>query len=165
MHVCLNSYMDETTAEYQKVMAYVEAHPAAVVSAVNDDGTPHSAVVYVFPISHHTVCFVTRNLTRKYQNIFERPAVSLTIYDRHDLSTLQASGTAFIANDEHMLSYTLGKIDKMMEIRGDSISPIGKMQSSGDYVLVGIELSKATLTMYQGIDVNIDKPYEQITIG
>ncbi len=157
--------MDESSTEYQTIMAYIEARPAAVVGTINADGTPHSAVVYVFPVSHHTVCFVTRNLTQKYQNIFERPNVSLTIYDKHELSTLQASGTAFVANDEHMLSYTLAKIDKLFEIRGDSISPIGKMQTSGDYVLIGVEMHKARLTMFQGIDINLDEPYKQISIG
>jgi len=157
--------MDENSTEYASIMEYVETHPAGVVSTINSDGTPESAVVYLFPISHHTVCFVTRNLTLKYQNIFERTEVCLTIYDKHNLSTLQASGTAFIANDEHMLAYSLDKIDKMFEIRGDSISPIGKMQTSGDYVLIGIELTKAKLTLYQGIDVNGGQPYTEISIG
>lgn len=155
--------MEDTGSNYQTIADYIEARPAAVISTINADGTPQSSVVYVFPISHHTICFVTRNLTQKYQNIFDRPDVSVTIYDKHDLSTLQASGTAFVANDEHMLNYTLDKIDKLFEIRGDSISPIGKMQSSGDYVLIGVELKKARLTSYQGIDLNIDKPYSQIT--
>lgn len=146
-------------------MSYIDAHPAAVISTTNDDGTPHAAAVYVFPVSHHSICFVTRNLTTKYKNIFERPHVSMTIYDNHELSTLQSSGKAFVINDEHMLSYALDKIDTMFKIRADSISPVGKMQTSGDYVLIGIELTKATLTMYQGIDTNMSQSYEQISLG
>ena len=157
--------MNESSAEYQKVMSYIDAHPAAVVSTTNDDGTPQASVVYAFTVSHHTVCFVTRNLTHKYQNIFERPEVAVTIFDERDISTLQATGTAFVATDEHMLSYVMNKVEELYKVRGDSTSPIDKMQHAGDYVLIGIEINKAKLTLYQGIDVNIDRSFTEISIG
>lgn len=157
--------MDEGSAEYLQITSYIDSHPIAIVGTINDDGTPHASAVYIFNVSHHTVCFVTRNLTRKYQNIFDRPEVSLTIYDDHDVSTLQANGQAFIANDEHMLTYAQQKIEQMYKIRADTLSPIDKMEGSGDFVLIGVELHKAKLTTYQGIDTNMDEAYLEVTIG
>lgn len=157
--------MDESSTDYLSIVDYINRHPLGVISTINDDGSPEAAVVYVFSISHHTLCFVTRNLTRKYQNIFERPAVSVTIFDDHDSSCLQAGGTAFITNNEHMLTYTMNKIEKLYDIRGDSVSPIEKMERLGDYVLIGVELRSARLTSYKGIDVNMSTAYREISIG
>lgn len=157
--------MDESSAQYTQIMSYIDTHPAAVVSTINDDGSPEAAAVYVFSVSHHSVCFVTRNLTQKYQNVFQRPEVALTIFDERDISTLQARGTAFIVNDEHMLSYTLDKINQLYKIRADAVSPVDKMQSAGDYVLIGIELHKARLSLYQGVDINLNKTFTEVSIG
>ncbi|MDL2363086.1 MAG: pyridoxamine 5'-phosphate oxidase family protein [Patescibacteria group bacterium] len=157
--------MDESSEDYLKIISYINRHPAAVISTTNDDGTPQSSVVYVFSVSHHTVSFVTRNLTHKYQNIFDRPKVSITFFDERDITTLQITGTAFIANDEHMLTYTIQKIEKLFNVRADAVSPVAKMQQSGDYVLIGVEMKKAVLTEFQGIDVNISSSYDVTTIG
>lgn len=157
--------MDEGSADYLKISNYIDAHPAAVVSTSNADGSPHASAVYVFNVSHHTVCFVTRNLTRKYQNIYDRPEVSLTILDERDVSTLQATGKAFVANDEHMLGYALQKIEKLYAIRADTLSPVDKMRDAGDYVLIGLEITHARLTTYQGIDTNMNETYTTVSIG
>jgi general stress protein 26 len=144
--------MDESSNEYDKVMSYIDAHPVAVLSTINSDGTPHSAVVYVVTASHHTICFITRNLTRKYQNLYERSEVSIAIYDERDSSTLQATGKAFVANNDNMLEYVLDKISKIHAERADWQPPIKKLRESGDYVVIGIELSTARLAEYQGLD-------------
>jgi general stress protein 26 len=154
--------MDERSSEYQKIMEYITAHPAAVVSSINDDGSPHAAVVYIFPVSHHTVCFITRNLTHKYQNIYQRSQVAITIFDERDSSTLQAAGKAFVANNEQMLSTMQSKMERLHAVRADSMPPIEKLQQSGDYVLVGIELQTARLAQYQGLDISLDGAFTEI---
>jgi len=64
--------MDETNPNYAKIMNYVERNPAAVLSTMGEDG-PHGAVVYLIPASHGTLCFVTKNQTKKYANIVNQP--------------------------------------------------------------------------------------------
>jgi general stress protein 26 len=148
--------MDESSAAYRTIMEYIEVHPAAVISSINDDGTPHAAVVYIFPASHHTLCFVTRNQTRKYQNIGQSAQVAVTIFDEHDSSTLQATGRAFLSTDEQILATMKERMEKMHAVRADAVPPIEKLQQSGDFVLVGIELQKARLAHYQGMDINLN---------
>lgn len=145
--------MDESGDEYNQIMSYIDSHPTAVVSSINDDGTPHAAVVYAVTASHHTICFVTRNLTRKYQNMYQRPAVSITIFDERDSSTLQATGQAFVANDDHMLNYVMDKVSKLHAARADWLPPIKKLRESGDFVVIGIELTTARLAAYAGMDI------------
>lgn len=157
--------MDESSTDYQKIMAYIESHPVGVVSTVDERGLPEAAAVYVFSVSHHTVCFVTRNLTRKYQNIYARGDVAITIYDDSDVSTVQITGKAFVANDEHMLSYAMDKINKLFIVRHDAVSPLGKMNNAGDYVLIGVEISYARLRLFQGIDANMSMSYKEHIIG
>lgn len=157
--------MDESSTDYQKIVAYVDSHPVGVVSTVDERGLPEAAAVYVFSVSHHTVCFVTRNLTRKYQNIYARGDVAITLYDDSDVSTLQITGKAFVANAEHMLSYAMDKINQLFKVRGDAVSPLAKMDDAGDYVLIGVEISYARLRLFQGIDANLSMSYEEHTIG
>jgi pyridoxine/pyridoxamine 5'-phosphate oxidase len=96
--------MDESSPNYQKIMGYIDRLHAAVISTVNPDGTPHSAVVYLIAASHHTVCFATRNQTQKYKNLLERPTVSPTMFDEKASSTMQATGRAYVVDDDHMLN-------------------------------------------------------------
>lgn len=154
--------MDESSPEYLKIMSYIESHPAAVVSTTNEDGSPHAAVVYVFPVSHHTICFVTRNQTRKYQNIYQRAQVAITIFDEHDSSTLQATGRAFVTNDEQVLGTMKERMEKLHALRADAVPPVEKLQQAGDYVLVGVELQTVRLAQYQGIDVNLNGAFTEM---
>ena len=155
--------MDEGSDDYQKIMAYITAHPAAVVSSTNDDGTPHAAVVYVCVASHHTICFVTRNLTHKYQNMYQRAEVSVTIYDERDSSTLQASGKAFVANDQHMLDYVMDKIDQLHALQADWLPPIKKLRNAGDFVVIGIEMTNIRLAQYHGMDITSEGSFIEMT--
>lgn len=156
--------MDENSPEYLKIMNYIDDHPIGVVSTINEDGTLHAATVYIFTASHHTVCFMTRNKTHKFQNIMSRPNVALTIFDQHDVSTLQASGKAFEATDQHLLDMFKQQMEKMHAMRADAMPPIEKLTQAGDFVLVGIELLKARLAEYQGMGIDPDATFTELPI-
>lgn len=158
--------MDESSEQYLKIMDYIDLHPDAVVSTINDDGSPQAAVVYVFGVSHHTICFLTRNLTKKFQNLSQRPDVAVTIFDVRDSSTLQATGKAFVSDDEEMLTHFKKRMEELHALKADSIPPIERLQLSGDYVLIGIELQKARLAQYQGIalDIDLDVDFTEIAV-
>lgn len=145
--------MDENNPNYHKIMDYIDRNPAAVLSTVGEDGTPHGAVVYICTTSHLTVCFVTKNLTKKYANIASNPKVSLTFFNDRESSTLQAQGRAFVAEDPQMVDYVMQKTAKMHAIQSDWIPPVSKIQA-GEYAVVGIELDSARLAEYQGAGIS-----------
>jgi general stress protein 26 len=156
--------MEESGPQYLKIMSYIDDHPIGVVSTINEDGTLHAATVYIFTASHHTVCFITRNKTRKYQNIISRPNIALTIFDQHEVSTLQAAGKAFTATDEHMLDMFKQQMEKMQAMRADAMPPIEKLTQSGEFVLVGIELQQARLAEYQGMGISPDATFTELFV-
>jgi len=154
--------MDESGSDYQKIMRYVDDNPVAVIGTTNDDGSPHAAAVYVCTASHHSICFITRNLTKQYQNMYARPQVSVTIYNERDSSTLQATGTAFVVNDPHIMDYVTDKVNSIHAIHAEWISPIAKLRNSGDLVVIGIEFDYARLAEYHGLDVNAEESFTEI---
>lgn len=143
--------MDETNSDYVKLMRYVEHNPAAVLSTIGDDG-PLGAVVYVVVASHGTLCFVTKNQTRKYANIMKHPEVSLTFFNEKEGTTLQATGQAFVAANTDLKDYVLEKMRKVHAIMAEWLPPITKL-ADGEYVVIGIELTYARLTEFGGLGI------------
>ena len=130
-------------------MTYIDNNPAAVLSTVDDAGKPHGAVIYVCTASHGTVCFVTKNLTRKYVNITERPDVHLTFFNERESSTLQLEGTATVTDDPAMIDYVMKKMTQSHAIQSDWLPPVTKVQA-GEYVIIGVKIVNARLAEFGG---------------
>lgn len=132
-----------------KIMQYIDRNPMATLSTVNEDGTPHGAIVYVCGLSNATVCFITKNLTQKYINLTERPAVSLTIGNVNESSTLQISGQAGVVEDPRLLDAAMKKIGEVHAIRANWLPPLAKLQA-GEYAVIGVSVTHARLGEFQG---------------
>jgi uncharacterized pyridoxamine 5'-phosphate oxidase family protein len=145
--------MNENDPSYIKIMDYVEANPAAVLSTADKDGTPHGAVIYVMVGSHGTLCFVTKNKTRKFQNILDQPGINLTFFNEKDSSTLQVAGRAFVADSPALQNMILDKMKALHAIRSEWVPPVTKVQA-GDFVVVGVEIASARLTSFQGMSMD-----------
>ena len=143
--------MDESDPGYAKIMGYVERNPAAVLSTTGSDG-PHGSVIYVVPASHGTLCFVTKNKTKKYANLAEHPLVSLTIFNEKESSTLQAVGSAYTADSLELKEFVMDKMRKAHAMMADWLPPVTKL-NGGEYVVIGIELTYARLAEYQGMGI------------
>jgi uncharacterized pyridoxamine 5'-phosphate oxidase family protein len=144
--------MDETNPDYTKVMSYIDRNPAAVISTVGEDG-PHGAVVYAIAASHGTICFVTKNQTKKYANIASHPSVSLTFFNEKEGTTLQISGQAFVADDSQGLKeIVMSKMTKAHAAMADWLPPVTKLEN-GEYAVIGIEIQSARLTDFGGMGI------------
>lgn len=143
--------MDETNPNYTKIVDYIDHNPAGVLSTVGDDG-PHGAVVYVITASHGTLCFVTKNQTKKFANVVSHPAVSLTFFNERESTTLQITGRAYVADDSDRLrGIVMEKITKLHAAVADWLPPVTKL-ANGEYAVVGIELKTARLSDFGGVD-------------
>ena len=144
--------MSDTESDFMDIMNYIDKATTAVVSTINDDGTPQAAVVYIVAGSDHTAYFVTKDSTRKYQNILKRPQVSLTMYNERDTSTLQVIGEAFTSDMEHMISYVLDRVKKEHAIRAEWLPPVTKLRD-GKLKIVGVKIIHARIAEYAGVGV------------
>lgn len=146
---------------YAKIMSYIDRNPTAVLGTINNDGTPYGAVVYVCSASHSRVCFITKNLTRKYANLVEHPHVSLTFFNERESSTLQAEGRAFVVNDAELMDTVMDKINKVHAMRADWMPPVAKLRA-GSYTVIGVELTHARLAEYEGMDIGSLKIFTEL---
>lgn len=144
-----------------KIMKYIEHNPMAVLSTVNDDGTPHGAVVYICGIGNQKIYFITKNLTQKYVNLIERPAVSLTIGNDKESSTLQISGRAGVVNDPNMLEIAMQKMHSVHAMMAEWLPPISKLRA-GSYAIIGVTIDKARLGEFKGLAIGSRDIYTEI---
>lgn len=146
---------------YFKIMNYIEQNPLATLSTVNDDGTPHGAVVYVCALSNQTVCFITKNLTRKYINATERPTVCLTIGNDKDSSTLQLTGHASVVNNAEMMDTILKKITQIHARMAEWLPPLAKLRA-GNYVIIAVKITRGRLGEFKGLDIGSREIFTEI---
>lgn len=135
--------------KYAKIADYIRQNPLAILGTTDDDGTPYGAVVYVCNDDHRPlVYFITKNGTRKYKNLTTRPAVSVTIANPQEASTLQAKGQASLVHDAATLDMITTKITRTLATAPEWLPPITKLRA-GEYAMVAIELTEARLANYK----------------
>jgi general stress protein 26 len=138
---------------YSRIQAYIDHHPIATLGTINSDGSPQGAVIYVCTGDHQSlVYFITKQETRKYQNLVERDQVSLTIFNSKDNSTLQANGKAFSVRDPAIIDTVMTKIAHDHVSAKEWLPPIAKLRA-GAYEVVGIELQHARLAHFNGMTI------------
>ncbi len=142
------------TANYVKITQYIDHNPAAVLGTIGEDG-PHGSVIYAVTATGRMVCFVTKDQSRKYKNLIAQPQVCLTFLNEKEGTTLQASGKAFVAGDPGLKEMILDRVTKMHAMMSGWAPPVTKL-ADGEYVVIGMELERATLTEYQ--DAGIGGP-------
>lgn len=141
--------MDATT--YRTAKAYIDQNPIATLSTINPDNTPSGAVVYICTDAKRPVVyFITKQETKKYQNLRDRHQVSLTIVNPSENSTLQANGRAFEVEDAVTIDEVMETIARNHISAKEWLPPIAKLHA-GAYVIVGIELTHARLAQFQGM--------------
>ncbi|HSX00476.1 MAG TPA: pyridoxamine 5'-phosphate oxidase family protein [Patescibacteria group bacterium] len=81
---------------YSEIKAYIDHNPLMILGTIDPQGVPHGAVVYACADNRHPIVyFITKQATKKYQNLQVHHQVSLTIVNPTENSTLQANGDAF----------------------------------------------------------------------
>lgn len=144
-----SSTSPENTQAHTKIMEYIEYHSAAVLGTTNDDGSPHGAVVYVCTEGDSQVFFLTKTETQKYQNLSAREQVSLTFFEEGSMTTLQASGRAYVVEDAATIDAVMRRLTRIASAASDWLPPISKLRA-GSYTIVGIDLGHARLAEYGG---------------
>lgn len=136
---------------YDTIQTYINQNPIATLGTISPDSSPHGAIVYVYADNLHPyVYFITKQATRKYENLIEHSQVSLTIVNPSDNSTLQANGRAFEVQDPIIIDTVMQKIAHEHISAKEWLPPIAKLRA-GAYVIIGIELTNARLAQFKGM--------------
>lgn len=131
------------------MLGYIKANPAAVLSTVNADNTPQSAVVYIYgDDAQPKLYLLTKTGTAKYENLHARPAVCLTVFNAAELSTLQASGQAAVVDDLGTIQHVMDAIGQTHAKGAPGPPPVSQIQA-GAYAVIAIELTSARLNNFK----------------
>lgn len=84
-----------------KVIAFLglQTSKLGVISTVNVDNRPESALVYYTFDQNLNIYFATKDSSRKYKNILKNANVAFVIATEHPPQTLQLEGIASVHND------------------------------------------------------------------
>jgi len=147
---------------YREIKTYIDHNPLAIVSTISSEGTPHGAVVYACADSERPVVyFITKQETKKYQNLREHSQVSLTIVNPAENSTLQADGRAFDVADAITIDMVMTTITQKHASATEWLPPIAKLRA-GAYTVVGVELAHARLARFEGMDIGDERIFTRL---
>lgn len=132
-----------------RILAYIRAHPVAVLGTMSQNGNPYGAPVYVYATALHALYFMTKIKTKKYQNIVHNPKVSMTIVDPAQNSTLQAGGKAHIIKDPFEIEMVMAHMATLYAEGADWLPPISKLRA-GPYQVLRITPHFIRLALYKG---------------
>jgi general stress protein 26 len=130
-----------------KIRAYINNNPVAVLGTVDKAGLPHGAAVYVYAAAADKLYMVTKNETAKYKHLQDADAVSVTIVNMAENSTLQAGGRATVVNDAQTVEMVIEKMTYIYAHATDWLPPLAKIRA-GAYAVMRIQLSYARLAQY-----------------
>jgi len=113
-------------------------HIAVLATADRNSAQPHASTIYYATDSQMNVYFVTKDKTRKSQDLAGNPQAALAIFEADTQTTLQISGPVTVVDNEAMMSKALKLMSKYAKETAQTEStPISKLYA-GDYVLYKI---------------------------
>lgn len=129
---------------------FLWSHEVAVLSTVDGGGNLHGSAVYYASDKNDHIFFVSKENTKKIQNIQKNPQVALTMYDVQTMQTLQVSGIAHVETDKDMKKLIE---DRVLRPR---LRPNGKTEMppilyipAGEYVVVSVKPTAFTFADYK----------------
>ena len=147
---------------YRKIKTYIDHNPLATLGTINAEGEPQGAAVYACADNNHPIVyFITKQGTRKYQNLSERDQVSLTIINPSENSTLQATGQAFEVKDAVTIDKVVARITQEHASADHWLPPLAKIRA-GAYVIIGVTLTQARLAQFQGMSIGSEHIFTQL---
>lgn len=76
------------------IVSTIENHPEGALATINPDGTPSNSVVTLHKLSTYQYFFMTKDTTKKHDNIEMNPNVSFLIFDPFSRTELEIKGIA-----------------------------------------------------------------------
>lgn len=137
--------LDNATKE--AIVDFANDNPLCTISSVNDDGTPHGAIVYYCTADADSYYMLTKRGTHKWHNLSARPNLALTSVNNTRDKSLQVSGTAIETTDTNELDFILHQMAQAQKGSSSILPPIAKIQA-GEYVAVKIKPTYCKFTDY-----------------
>jgi uncharacterized protein YhbP (UPF0306 family) len=135
----------QLTERQWRIFYFLQSNPVGVLSSVTPDNTPHGTVIYFSIDSHFTIFFITKDKTRKHDNLRHNSHVMLTVFEPASQTTVQITGVATEMTDTVDISKIAGAVVRACSRTSNAgLPPISKLQA-GTYV--GYKITPAQIRM------------------
>src|SRR5690242_6657904 len=88
----------------RRIFNFLRANPIGVLSTVDSTGGPHGVVIYYIIRDDFSIDFLTRERTRKYDNLRHNNHAMLTVFEPRTQTTAQIVGTASEITDSTVVN-------------------------------------------------------------
>jgi len=132
----------------QRIYGFLHSNPIGVLSSVSPDGEPHGSVIYFTIDNDFQVSFVTKQDTRKYDNLKRHDHVLLTVYEPQAQTVAQVTGKAVEIKDSFEINAVAGAIlAASLKTSDGGLPPISKLEA-GSFVGFRINPDQIRLAVY-----------------
>ncbi len=139
--------MNTTDEERIGIIDFFRSHQLMVLGTKGPDGNPQLAAVYVYIGPNGAYYFMTRNTTRKFQNIIANECVTLFAYDEVTMQCGEMTGKAHLILDAEKVIPMLTPLQQIATTRNTKcwMPPVGQIEGH-NYVL--FEVIPEVLSVY-----------------
>lgn len=117
----------------KRIFEFLNSHSIGVVSTVDPNNEPHSAVVYYAVDQDFNITFTTKQNTKKTSNLNHKNHAMFIVYDAKTQTTVQITSTAEdLTGTPELPEVFRHTIEASMETSEAGIPPISKL-AAGDY--------------------------------
>jgi len=136
----------------QRMYDFLRANPVGVLSTVDPNGEPHGVVIYFTINREFDVFFLTRNETKKYDNLKRNDHLMLTVFEPHNQTTVQIIGKAIEMTGSSEINGIAGGIFGISAKNNDAgLPPIAKLRA-GSFVAFKIAPVQVRMAVYSRPD-------------
>ncbi len=145
--------------ERKLAFAFFKQHPLMTLTTLSQEGAPQNAAVYTYIDEANYLYFVSREGTRKYNNIIENSLATLSTYDENVLMFAEVHGNAEVVNDKTEAATILTELQKIVESRKSSYwTPPVSQISDAPYVFFKLTPKEVTFANYEQSSSEASKP-------
>ncbi|MFI5270435.1 MAG: pyridoxamine 5'-phosphate oxidase family protein [Candidatus Saccharimonadales bacterium] len=142
--------IDKTMSERQRrIFDFIKSNQTGVLASVDPNGDPHATVIYHTIDKHDfSISFLTKDHTKKYDNIIRNNHVVLVIYDASTQTVAQVIGKAKEIKNHDEINKIAASINaaSLAETKYDVV-PIAKLKA-GNYTAFRIQPVQIRMAIY-----------------
>ncbi len=136
------------SSRFKRFYSFMLANPVGVLSTITPDEEPHGVVIYYVPDEKLNIYFITREGTRKCDNIRHNNIVSLTAFNSMNQSSIQAIGHCMQIGNKTELNNLAGEILNISNTTSlQKLPPLTKL-SAGPYIGFKIVPDQIRMAVY-----------------
>lgn len=133
-------------------MEFLRSKSVAVLSTVASSGQPMSAAVYFTVDTHFNFYFMTKNFSRKYENLESNPNVALVVGSENEPVTAQVQGKAEKIVDQQEELSVLEELKKVF-FKNTYVAPLYQLSEEKNKMVI----YKITPTWVRWLDLRGEK--------